>query len=189
MNYDLMIANCICDSTSLQGETNFTNNEYNNTETSQFKTLVKSFMANLLDFNIDIIYCYNLVFNIPILKKNIGFYFMILMNALQICSLIIFLFTRLKSIKKYLIKFKSVHNPIKKKCIVKKLEHVNNNVKIDKVNLGQIIIIDSKKLIANKNSDKCLSKEESFNKSGISSRKKLKNINEHKNSIKINNID
>ena len=84
MNYDLMIANCICDSTSLQGETNFTNNEYNNTETYQFKTLVKSFMANLLDFNIDIIYCYNLVFNIPILKKNIGFYFMILMNALQI---------------------------------------------------------------------------------------------------------
>ena len=188
MNYDLMIANCICDSTSLQGETNFTNNEYNNTETSQFKTLVKSFMANLLDFNIDIIYCYNLVFNIPILKKNIGFYFMILMNALQICSLIIFLFTRLKSIKKYLIKFKSVHNPIKRKSIVKKLEHVNNNVKIDKVNLGQIIIIDSKKLIANKNSDKCLSKEELFNKSGISSRKKLKNINEHKNSIKINNI-
>ena len=188
MNYDLMIANCICDSTSLQGETNFTNNEYNNTETSQFKTLVKSFMANLLDFNIDIIYCYNLVFNIPILKKNIGFYFMILMNALQICSLIIFLFTRLKSIKKYLIKFKSVHNPIKRKSIVKKLEHVNNNVKIDKVNSGQIIIIDSKKLIANKNSDKCLSKEESFNKSGISSRKKLKNINEHKNSIKINNI-
>ena len=188
MDYNLMIANCICDSSSLQGEANFTNDEYNHTETSQFKTLVKSFMANLLDFNIDIIYCYNLVFNVPILKKNIGFYFMILMNALQFCCLIIFLFKRLKQIKQYLIKFKPLHNPLKRKSIVNKLRSVNNKGKFGKFNLGQIIIFNSKKLIVNKNKDKCPSKKESFNKSKISSEKMLKDIKNHKNDIKINNI-
>ena len=191
MNYDLMIANCICDSSSLEGEKNLTNNDYNNTGVSQFKTLVKSFIANLLDFNIDILYCHNLVFNIPILKRNIIFYFMILMNILQFCCLIIFLFKRLKPIKNYLIKYKTLANPLKRKGIIKKLVHVNKNVnKINKVNLGQIIIIDknySNKIIGNKN--KHLSKLESFNKIGISSKKIRKNIKKPKYEIKIHNIN
>ena len=193
MNYDLMIANCICDSSSFEGEKNLTNNDYNNTDVSQFKTLVKSFIANLLDFNIDILYCYNLVFNIPRLKRNIGFYFMILMNALQFCCLIIFLFKRLKPIKKYLIKFKTLANPLKRKGIIKKLVHVNKNInRMNKVNLGQIIIIDknySNKIIGNKNKNKHLSKLESFNESGISSEKIWKNIKKHKYKIKIHNIN
>ena len=192
MNYDLMIANCICDSSSLEGEKNLTNNDYNNTDVSQFKTLVKSFIANLLDFNIDILYCHNLVFNIPILKRNIGFYFMILMNVLQFCCLIIFLFKRLKPIKNYLIKYKTLANPLKRKGIIKKLVHVNKNInKINKVNLGQIIIIDknySNKIKGNKNINKHLSKLESLNKREISSEKIWKNIKKSKYNIKLHNI-
>ena len=103
IDYNLMLANCICDSNSLQGNTNFSRNEFNKTETSEFKKLVKSFLANLLDFNIDVIYCYNLVFNIPLLKGNIGFYFMGIMTIFQMSCLIIFFFKRFKNINLWLI--------------------------------------------------------------------------------------
>ena len=86
MNYDLMIANCLCDSSFLQNglENNNTNNEENTKEILNFNTLAESFLSNLLDFNINVIYCINLLFNLQILKTNIGFISMIIMLIFQI---------------------------------------------------------------------------------------------------------
>ncbi len=56
MNYELMVAYCICDSSYLQGNMeNLTNNEKEETETLSFKSLTKSFIANLLSFNFDVV--------------------------------------------------------------------------------------------------------------------------------------
>ena len=102
IDYDLMIVNCICNTNSLQNDSqNKMNNDKENF--NQFKELVKSFIANWLDFNIDVIYCYNLVFNGRIIKSNIGFFFMGSMFALQIIILSIFLIKKLKPIKTYMI--------------------------------------------------------------------------------------
>ena len=64
----------------------------------------------MLDFNIEVIYCYNLVFEKKILVKNIGFYCMISLNILQIIFLCIFLIKKLRRIKKYML-----NNPSGKK--------------------------------------------------------------------------
>ena len=191
MNYNLMIANCICDSNSLQGNTNFSRNKYNKTETSEFKKLIKSFLANLLDFNIDAIYCYNLVFNIPLLKGNIGFYFMGTMTIFQISCLIIFFFKRLKPIKKYLIKYKSLANPLKIKNKIKKMSNILKiGKKIDifefrkENNIGNNI--SSKKLIINNpDRDNNLIKGKSSNKYEISSKKILNNKKYYKYNHKV----
>ena len=63
MNYELMAANCICDSSYLQTEekNETINEESKEPEIVNFKSITKSFISNLLDFNIDVIYCYNLV--------------------------------------------------------------------------------------------------------------------------------
>ena len=101
IDYELMIVNCICSADSLQSEPQ--NNTYDGQENkSQFKELVKSFIANWLDFNIDVIFCYNLVFNGRIIKSNIGFIFMSCMFGLQIIYLCIFLIKKLKPIKEYM---------------------------------------------------------------------------------------
>ena len=94
INYDLMTANCICDPSLIQ---NSLNNDNNNTkdqfneEKLNFKNLKESFLANLLEFNIEVIYCYNLVFNIRILKRNIGFYCLLSMFIFQFIFLFVFL--------------------------------------------------------------------------------------------------
>ena len=106
MNYELMTANCICNSSLLQSisDTNDTINE-NKDEIVSFKTLTKSIIENLFDFNIEVIKCYNLVFNKKILYNNIGFYFMAFMLMLQIIFLFIFLVKRLKPLKLFMLKF------------------------------------------------------------------------------------
>ena len=187
MNYNLMVANCICNSSSLQDGTN--NGYDNNTEISQFKELVKSFLANLLDFNIEVIYCYNLVFYPPILKENIGFYFMILMNALQICCLSIFLFKKLKPIKYYLVQLKKIANPIKRKSKIKKRRNANINREKSKENSERGIIKSStKELIKNKNNDNHKLNDESFNKNRIANIEVFKKKNNNNCNIKLNNI-
>ena len=56
MNYDLMVANCICDSSSIQGGASQSEYKYNITETIQFDALIKSFLSDsLLVFNLDIL--------------------------------------------------------------------------------------------------------------------------------------
>ena len=150
MDYELMTANCLCDSSYIQSYiVNITNDEDDNNNKNEiinFKTMTKSFVSNLLDFNIDVIFCYNLVFNLPILKKNIGFYCMLGMLVLQIIFLCIFLIKKLKPIKYFMIIFrdnkknkalnenKNKANPlkrIKKKLIIKsslKNKHKDNNI-------------------------------------------------------------
>ena len=66
VNYNLKAANCECYSSTLQNNENKENTEK---EKVSFKTITKSFISNLLDFNIDIIYCFNLFIDLDILKK------------------------------------------------------------------------------------------------------------------------
>ena len=110
VNYELKAANCFCNSSFLQSNTNNnqTNSENKNNEEEivTFKTLTKSFISNLMLFNIDVIKCYNLVFNLKILQKNIGFYCMGLLLLLQITFLFIFLINKLKPLKLFMLKFK-----------------------------------------------------------------------------------
>ena len=72
INYDLMAANCLCNSSFLQVNNN-TKNEQNK-ESVNFKSLANSFISNLLSFNIDVLKCYNLALDFKILVHNIGFY-------------------------------------------------------------------------------------------------------------------
>jgi hypothetical protein len=72
--------------------------------------LSKSFISNLLDFNIEVIHCYNLVFDLFILKKNIGFYCMLRFLIFQIIFLTIFFFKKLKPIKEFMLKYNSIEN-------------------------------------------------------------------------------
>ena len=113
MNYDLKIANCICDPSLLQSNSdnntnidNINKEEENNT----FKALTKSFIANLFDFNFDLFKCYNLVFNLNIFISNIGLYCMASMIFLQIIFLIIFLIKRLNPLKRFMLIFNN-YNP------------------------------------------------------------------------------
>ena len=103
-----MTADCLCDSNLLQSSfnNNDTNNRNNNEEEHlSFKTLAKSIIANLFDFNLDVFKCYNLVFNLQILHGNIGFYCMALMFILQIIFLFVFLIKRLNSLKLFMLIF------------------------------------------------------------------------------------
>ena len=104
-NYELMSVDCICDSSSLQEEKNNTNKNKKQNEEGDFKSLTKSFISNLIDFNFDVIKCSNLAFNSKILISNIGFYSLISMFFLQIIFLFIFLCKRLKPIRYFMISF------------------------------------------------------------------------------------
>ena len=110
MDYELMIANCICDSSSLQGEKNITEDKKIDSETLNFKSITKSFISNLLDFNIDVIYCYNLVFNFKALIKNIGFICLFIMFILQLIFFFIYLIKKLKPIRNFMYVFKISKN-------------------------------------------------------------------------------
>ena len=108
MNYNLMIANCICDSSIKQDDLeNNTNINYKNKEEKHdFKSITKSVIANLLAFNIDIIKCYNFVFNWKYLKDNIGFYCMTIMFIIQLVCFFIYVVKKLKALKSFMLKFK-----------------------------------------------------------------------------------
>ena len=108
VDYDLMVVSCICDAAVLQSEGKNNTNQNDNqaqTELNTFESIVQSFIKNWLDFNIDVIYCYNLVFNPRILKKNIGFFVMSGLLVFQISFLIFFFIKRLKPIKSYMLNF------------------------------------------------------------------------------------
>ena len=106
MNYDLMIANCRCNSNMMEYIDN--NNKTDNKEGKEkvdFNSIAKSLITSLLDFNINVIYCYNLVFNLKILKINIGFFCMFIMFILQFICFIIYLSQKLNSIKYFMLIF------------------------------------------------------------------------------------
>ena len=64
-----MVVNCICNAESLQSETKNNIDENDQSNLSHFETIVKTFMENWIDFNYEVICCYNLVMNGKILKK------------------------------------------------------------------------------------------------------------------------
>ena len=75
MNYDLMVANCKCDSSLLQKKKkNATENNQLKSEVNSFKEFTKSFISNLIDFNFEILRCSNLALNSKIIIHNIGFF-------------------------------------------------------------------------------------------------------------------
>ena len=195
MNYDLMVANCIWDSSSLQGGASQSEYKYNITETIQFDALIKSFLSDsLLVFNLDILKCYNLVFNAKLLKTNIGFYFMLTMKASQISFLVIFLIKRLKPIKNYLISFTTLAHPIKRKININTNKNTNQILlKKDselnrKNNINVIVNNSSKKLLMNQNKDIICSNNELLFKNEIIAQNKLKLKEKNKNDIIINNL-
>ena len=109
VDYDLKVASCICDAAVLQSEGNNTNNNDNQAQSNSntFESLVESFIKNWLDFNIDVVKCYNLIFNPRILKQNIGFFVMTALLVAQMVFLVIFFIKRMKPIKSYMLNFKS----------------------------------------------------------------------------------
>ena len=111
VDYDLMAAHCLCNSKIIQEVTqNITGEIKDKSENLNFKTLTKSFVSNLKFFNFNVIYCYNLVFDIQRLLKNIGFYIMFAMFIAQIIFLTIYLTKKLKPIKIYMLVFNNNKN-------------------------------------------------------------------------------
>ena len=142
MNFNLMTADCLCNSSILQDEEN-NNNEKENQEIVNFKTITKSFISNLLDFNFDVLKCSNLVFNKNIIIKNIGYYCLFFMFLLQIISLVIYLFIKLKSIKHYMLIHKNkkkkklkLNSPLKRKSVsnINNINDIKDEKKINEKN-------------------------------------------------------
>ena len=107
MNYNLMVANCMCNSYSLEFIDNNDNNDNKNNQNEKinFSSIKKHILCNLFNFNIDIMKCYNLTFNIKILIYNIGFYSMSIMLISQLIFLFVFFIKRLKPLKYFMILF------------------------------------------------------------------------------------
>ena len=101
-----MIANCICDTSILESSINNNYTESIGGEKEGFNSLSKSILASLIDFNYDVIKCYNLVFNLKLLKNNIGFYFMLILFFMQIICLFVYIAKKLKSLKNFMLNFK-----------------------------------------------------------------------------------
>ena len=136
MNYNLMVANCICDSIFLQEEEENNITYINeNIEETDFQTFTNVLMTNLFNFNFGVLKCYNLIFNTKILFHNLGFYSLIFMFILQIIFFIIYLVKKLTKIKNFIIKLNnkmnksnnSEHN--KRKIIINRTIYRNNNKK------------------------------------------------------------
>ena len=194
MNYELMAANCLCDSSILQinSNNNNTNNINNNNEEENitFKTVTKLFIANLFNFNLDVFKCYNLVLNLKILKGNIGFYCMAIMFILQIIFLFVFLIKRLNPLKNFMLFF---HNNKRNSSIyfsppkIKKKIHFDYDKNHELSNSGRKMqLIDSndngKEIYLNLKNNNSKIKNSKF--PDIKSKRKSKDLNSIHNLMK-----
>ena len=146
MNYSLMIANCVCDLTFIQED--FDNINLKNTESISFTDIKNTFLSNLLSFNLDVLRCFNLVFDKKTITKNIGFYCLFLMLILQIIFFIIYMTKKLNPLKHYMLNLnvqkrninqnKNSINIINKKRF-KKFSLSNNSKNKNKPSSKQII--------------------------------------------------
>ena len=186
VDYELMAANCLCDSNFLQNEKNLTYDNKEQSEILTFKTITKSFISNLLNFNIDVIFCYKLVFNLKILSKNIGFFSMLVMLLSQMIFLCIFLIKKLKPIQYFLFIFKNKKNdtvlasPPKNNSLNNNKNAYDNN----KIIKNNIIKDKIKKNINQKNDDNIKKKENNID----NSKKLFQSINEGKIGEIVKNI-
>ena len=124
MNYDLMVANCICNPSIFQEDEKNMTDINENLEYINFKLLGKEFLENLVDLNYKVMRCYNLVLNKKIIFYNIGFYVQISMLFLQIIFVFIYLIKRLNSLKHFMLKFDDKNSNKNKSN--KKINIVNN---------------------------------------------------------------
>ena len=114
INYNLMVVNCKCNSRLIQGkEKNVTEKDESKSQSNSLKEFEKSFISNSIDFNFEILKCYNLAFNKKIIIHNIGFFSLFSMLLLQIIFFIIYLIKTIKPIKTYMLKFNDVNKPDK----------------------------------------------------------------------------
>ena len=130
INYELLSADCLCDSSILQGdekENNDDKKEEKQKEVLNFKSISKSFISNLLDFNADVLKCYNLVLYKKNLIGNIGFYSMSFLFLLQIVFFIIYQIKKLEPIKYFMLIFQNKNDIIKKNPPPKNTVTENNN--------------------------------------------------------------
>ena len=106
IDYSLMVANCICEAELIQINSIEENDNDNiHKKGVTLNDITNSFTSKLLDFNYIVVKCYNLIFDIEILRKNIGFIVIICMNILQVIILCIFSIKGLKPIKNYMLVF------------------------------------------------------------------------------------
>ena len=141
INYNLTVANCLCNPRFLLEEEINKTNINSGEEKINFKNMKKAFIENLFSFNLEILKCYKLIFNKKFLFHNIGFYCMSIMFVLQIIFFVIYLIKKLKSIKIFMLKFKIKkdiknyqmnNNKINK--TKRKKSNYNKNSKNNKVN-------------------------------------------------------
>ena len=105
VDFDLMIARCICDSNNVQtGEDNNLGLD-NERKGVSLNDIVNSFQGELFNFNFKVITCYNLVFDSNILKRNIGFQVMISLIGIELFLFLFFSKNRLKPIRNYMLVF------------------------------------------------------------------------------------
>ena len=151
INYNLKAANCLCNSNSLKGgDDNVTNTKIESASVN-FKTLKETVLANLFNFNFNIVKCYNLAFNTKILIHNIGFYCLALMFVLQIIFFIVYSIKTIKPLKIFMLLFNSDKNKNNQKTInsVKAIYIQKKNKRIIKSSLP--IKNNSSKALLNNN--------------------------------------
>ena len=106
MDFTYMIAKCSCDAGSMQDENvNLDELDPEAKKGITLNDLANSFTSDLFSFNIDVIKCYNLVFDLEILRQNQGFFSFVVMIGLQIIFLIYFSIKKLKPIRNYMLVF------------------------------------------------------------------------------------
>ena len=162
IDFNLSVANCICDASILQEiSSEDTEKKDNNNDKINLNNIVNSFANNLLDFNFKVVMCYNLVFNINLLKNNYGFYSMFILLCLQLILFFIFMIKRLKPIKNFMYVFKPKVNENEEKT--KKSIFIQNFIH------KTLMKIEKKSKINNKGTKKMLNK---FKNSSKNQRKK-----------------
>ena len=105
MDYSLMIAKCSCIPENIQETSENIETEHKDKKGITLNDLTNSFKSEIYSINFDVIKCYNLVFDINILKKNKGFFTNLILFLLQILFLIYFFIKRFKPIRNYLLVF------------------------------------------------------------------------------------
>ena len=174
IDYTYFAANCICNSSFLETNSaiNITKDKNNKEKGLDFKTLKESIISSLFDFNLNVIYCYNLVFNLKILKNNIGFFCMAILLLLQIIFLIIYLVKKLQPLKNFMLIFSKINAKGVKSLIPPKKKENSIKTYINERNINDYVKINNhNNNPKNKNKD-LLNIKSSFSK-----------INKNKNNI------
>ena len=150
MNYEIMIANCACDPSSIQMGEDSSLYSGKNVKGVTLNDLANSFTSELFDFNFIVVKCYNLVFNGEIIKKNLGFFILLFMNVFQLIFLIIFGAKCLKPIKNYMMVFEPF-DPLVDPAIPPKRNYISNIVESEN---SKIFDLSESNNVNNKNLSK-----------------------------------